>query len=61
MAGDQATVSGSYTLTLKKVADGKYETGSTLAGGKATWTVVTGPPLFFTVTTTHGCTWEGRS
>lgn len=61
VAGDQAMVSGGNTLTLKKVADGKYETETTLGGGKMTWTVVAGPSLSFTVTSTRGCTWEGRS
>lgn len=61
VAGDQATVSGGNTLTLKKVADSKYETETTLGGGKLIWTVVAGPSLSFTVRSTQGCIWEGRS
>jgi len=54
-------VSGGNTLTLKKVADSKYETETTLGGGKLIWTVVAGPSLSFTVRSTQGCIWEGRS
>ena len=61
ITGDQAVVSGSGTVTLKKVADGKDATETTLGGAKQTWTVVAGPPLTFSVVTTAGCTWEGRS
>lgn len=61
IAGDQATVSGGNTLTLKRVADGRYETETTLGGSKLKWTVVGSSPLTFTVASTSGCTWEGKS